>query len=88
MLGVGEAPGCEGRYRSLIESHNPNLNAEGEDDSALSLQVVIAGHWKAYGVFCSPLELGHSFTWAERRLVFTEARKVAQIRNSQVFKIC
>ena len=36
----------------------PNLNAEGEDDGALSLQV-IAGHWKAYGLFCSPLELKH-----------------------------
>ena len=64
----------------------PNLNAEGEDDGALSLQV-IAGHWKAFGLFCSPLELKHSFSWAEHRLVITEAKRVAQIRNSQVSKI-
>ena len=87
MLGVGEAPGCEGNISS-IESHKQpqNLNAEGEDDGALSLQV-IAGHWKAYGFLCSSLELKHSFTWADHRLVITEARRVAQIRNSQVFKI-
>ena len=49
MLGVGEAPGCEGNISS-IESHKQpqNLNAEGEDDGALSFQV-IAGHWKALG---------------------------------------
>ena len=44
---------------------------------------------EGFGLFCSPLELKHSFSWAEHRLVITEARRqiVAQIRNSQVSKI-
>ena len=49
MLGVGEAPGCEGNVSSVKSNKQPqNLNAEREDDGALSLQV-IAGHWKALG---------------------------------------